>query len=185
MKSNKGQAAIEFLTTYGWSFVILAAVLGLMGYFGVTSMGDRLPSQCAFDEAFSCSAYVAQTDGSFAFELVNQESHEINISKVLCIFPNSGEGLLLNFSEESEHTLARGENQTISCNHTSLGDLSLRKKDRFIAKIIYHDNSPGALPDIATVDIVSDVSSDRSIFDEYYDLPALSCTSCRSAWPIS
>lgn len=170
MRSKRAQTAIEFLTTYGWSFVVLASVLGLMGYFGVISMGDRLPSQCSFDESFLCSAYIAQNDGSFAFEVINQESREINITKVLCIFPRSDEALLINLSS-NEYTLARGDNITISCDHSDLGSNSLKvnKKDHFQAKIIYHDNIQGSLPDIATAEIVSDTVSDKTIYNNYYD----------------
>ncbi|MBN1175078.1 hypothetical protein JXA48_00385 [Candidatus Woesearchaeota archaeon] len=178
MKSKRAQAAIEFLTTYGWSFIILVAILGLMGYFGVTNIGDRLPSQCSFDEAFLCSAYIAQSDGSFSFEIVSQLSGEINITKVLCIFPRSDEGVLINLSDSTPYTLARGDNITVSCDYTTLGvgDLGLKKKDRFQAKIIYEDNVAGSLPDLATAEIVSDVSSDRTVYDTYYNTPgAISC----------
>lgn len=170
MKSKRAQAAIEFLTTYGWSFIIIVAVLGLMGYFGVTNMGDRLPSQCSFDEAFLCTAYVAQTDGSFAFEIVSQLSGEINISKVLCIYPRVDTGGLINLSDTAEYTLGRGDNVTISCDYTLIdaAGIGLGKKDRFQVKIIYHDNVEGSLPDLATGEIISDVSSDRTVYNDYY-----------------
>ena len=186
---RQAQAAIEFLTTYGWSLLALSAVLGVMAYFGVFSADARVPSQCAFDEAFECTAYIAQEDGSFAFELVSQVSGEVNISKVLCEFPRSDKGVLINLSEgDLEYTLARGDNITISCDYTLLDSdgLGLRKKDRFQAKIIYHDNVAGSLPDIATADIVSNVVTDRSDYNDYYDVfGSIRCDdySCRD-WDI-
>lgn len=34
-KNNKGQAALEFITTYGWAFLIILFSFGVLAYFGV------------------------------------------------------------------------------------------------------------------------------------------------------
>lgn len=189
MRSKRAQAAIEFLTTYGWSFIIIVAVLALMGYFGVTNIGDRLPSQCSFDKSFLCTSYIAQTDGSFAFEIVSQLSGEINITKVLCIFPRVNNGILINLSS-NPYTLARGDNITISCDYPSMyaEGIGLGKKDRFQVKVIYKDNIVGSLPNLATGEIISDVSADRTIYDNYYQIfgSSINCNdyNCKS-WDTS
>ena len=36
MKQNKkSQAALEFLTTYGWAFLVILIMIGALAYFGV------------------------------------------------------------------------------------------------------------------------------------------------------
>jgi len=33
--NKKGQAALEFLTTYGWAFLVILIMIGALSYFGV------------------------------------------------------------------------------------------------------------------------------------------------------
>jgi hypothetical protein len=77
--------------------------------------------------------------------------------------------LLINLTN-NEYTLSRGDNITISCDYTAfgIGGLGLKRKDRFQAKIVYHDNVDGSLPDLATAEIISDVSVERDSYDTYY-----------------
>lgn len=35
MKNKKGQVAMEFLLTYGWSFIMILMMIGALVYFGV------------------------------------------------------------------------------------------------------------------------------------------------------
>ena len=32
---RRGQAALEFLTTYGWAFLVILVMIGALAYFGV------------------------------------------------------------------------------------------------------------------------------------------------------
>ena len=44
-KSQKSQAALEFLTTYGWAFLIIILMIGTLSYFGVINP-KLLPERC-------------------------------------------------------------------------------------------------------------------------------------------
>lgn len=46
MKSNKSQAAMEFLMTYGWAILIVLIAIGALAYFGVL-IPDRYLSEWA------------------------------------------------------------------------------------------------------------------------------------------
>jgi len=46
--SNKGQAAMEFLMTYGWAIIIVLAAIGALAYFGVLSPQKLLPDRTTF-----------------------------------------------------------------------------------------------------------------------------------------
>ena len=65
-RSSKGQAAIEFLTTYGWMFMIVLVVSGGLVYFGFTGGKDNIPSSCRFDSIFECKSYFAHESGDYA-----------------------------------------------------------------------------------------------------------------------
>ena len=53
----KGQAALEFLTTYGWAFLIILIMIGTLAYFGILSPSKLLPNRCNFGAELGCSDY--------------------------------------------------------------------------------------------------------------------------------
>ncbi|HJX06290.1 MAG TPA: hypothetical protein VJ461_06280 [Candidatus Nanoarchaeia archaeon] len=59
---KKGQAAMEFLMTYGWAILVVLAAIGALAYFGVLSPDRFLPSKCMISGGFSCVEY--KLDGS-------------------------------------------------------------------------------------------------------------------------
>lgn len=50
----KSQAALEFLTTYGWAFLVILIMIGTLAYFGILSPGRLLPDRCNFGAEISC-----------------------------------------------------------------------------------------------------------------------------------
>ncbi len=46
--SERGQAAIEFLTTYGWALLVIAIVLVALGWLGVFSPQNIIQDYCSF-----------------------------------------------------------------------------------------------------------------------------------------
>lgn len=57
MNMKKGQAAMEFLMTYGWAILVVLAAIGALAYFGVLSPDKFLPDKCTASPPFSCSSY--------------------------------------------------------------------------------------------------------------------------------
>ena len=51
---KKSQAALEFLTTYGWAFLIILIMIGALAYFGILSPSKVLPNRCSFGTEFTC-----------------------------------------------------------------------------------------------------------------------------------
>jgi len=51
---RKAQAALEFLTTYGWAFLVILIMIGALAYFGVLNPGGLLPARCTFSPEISC-----------------------------------------------------------------------------------------------------------------------------------
>ena len=52
---RKSQAALEFLTTYAWAFLVIIIMVGALAYFGVLSPSKLLPDRCNFGSEISCN----------------------------------------------------------------------------------------------------------------------------------
>lgn len=61
-KDKRGQAAMEFLITYGWAILAAIVAIGVLAYF-LVSPGRYVPSQCTLNAPFSCNAGTANTSG--------------------------------------------------------------------------------------------------------------------------
>ncbi len=54
---KNGQAAMEFLMTYGWAILVVLAAIGALAYFGVLSPDKFLPEKCTANPPFACTQY--------------------------------------------------------------------------------------------------------------------------------
>lgn len=59
--AKRGQAALEFLATYGWAFIVILIVIGALAYFGVTAPQRLLPDRCNLGAEFNCINYQVDT----------------------------------------------------------------------------------------------------------------------------
>ena len=65
--NKKGQAAMEFLMTYGWAILVVLAAIGALAYFGVLSPDRFMPSKCMVSGGFSCIEFkMAKADPTSA-----------------------------------------------------------------------------------------------------------------------
>jgi len=62
---KKGQAAMEFLMTYGWAILAAIIAIGVLAYFGVFSPGKYMPNACTLNAPFGCDDYKVNTTGVF------------------------------------------------------------------------------------------------------------------------
>ncbi|MEK6943074.1 MAG: fibrinogen-like YCDxxxxGGGW domain-containing protein [Nanoarchaeota archaeon] len=60
---KKSQAALEFLTTYGWAFLIILIMIGALSYFGILSPSKLLPNRCNFGPEIGCVDYSISSNG--------------------------------------------------------------------------------------------------------------------------
>lgn len=63
MDRKRGQAALEFLATYSWAFIVILVVIGAMAYFFVSSPGDLLPERCQFSSELECQNHYVGSNG--------------------------------------------------------------------------------------------------------------------------
>ena len=74
MTQRRGQAALEFLSTYGFAFLLILVMIGALSYFGVLNPKGLVPDRCVAPAEFSCADYRVQTNagaGSMTIVLIN------------------------------------------------------------------------------------------------------------------
>ncbi len=54
---RKGQAAMEFLMTYGWAILVVLVAIGALAYFGVLSPQKFLPESCTLVPGLGCDDF--------------------------------------------------------------------------------------------------------------------------------
>ena len=59
---RKSQAALEFLTTYGWAFLLILVMIGGLNYFGVLDPSNLTPQSCVASDGWICKEYNANSD---------------------------------------------------------------------------------------------------------------------------
>ena len=57
MVNRKGQAAMEFLMTYGWAILVVLVAIGALAYFGVLNPSRFLPRSCTIGPGFGCDDF--------------------------------------------------------------------------------------------------------------------------------
>ena len=80
-KEVKSQAALEFLTTYAWAFLVMLLTIGALYYFGIFDFQKFLPQKCIFPSQFECIDFSFIED-EVRLRLVNNLGEEINVNSI-------------------------------------------------------------------------------------------------------
>ena len=149
---RRAQVALEFLTTYGWMFLVVGAVFGAMAYFGVGNLRDSVPVRCDFGFDFNCGAVYANESGTFVVQLKNTQAKGVYLNRTICQFPSIDDRILNTYTDEY---VPAGQDIVLECDPALLGeDVILTSKQLFNMKVIYEYNESGALPNIANGELV-------------------------------
>ncbi len=81
MQNKKGQAAMEFLMTYGWAILAAVIAIGVLAYFGVFSPGKYTSGSAVVNPPFYANAWNVKTTG-ITLELTNNGGEDYNISAI-------------------------------------------------------------------------------------------------------
>ena len=82
-KNSKGQAAFEFLTTYGWAFLVILIMVGTLAYFGILTPGNVLPDRCNFGAEFQCLNFqFSDTADTFRLRLKNGIGESADVQSI-------------------------------------------------------------------------------------------------------
>jgi len=113
---KKGQAAMEFLMTYGWAILVVLAAIGALAYFGVLSPDRFLPEKCTLPSGVACLDF---TGTSTLVTLVIQNSAGFDMQNVAVAINSSVTNGNFGCTQATGTTLVDGQKDTFSC--TSLG----------------------------------------------------------------
>ncbi len=67
-QARKGQAAFEYLVTYGWAFIVIIGAIAVLAYFGFLNPQRYIPNNCDFGEQLKCVDFL----------IVNQTAPNVN-----------------------------------------------------------------------------------------------------------
>ena len=80
MSMNKrGQAALEFLMTYGWAILVVLVVIGALAYFGVLNPSILLPEKCTLTTGLACKDH--QIDSNI-FDAISPAARQVALGLV-------------------------------------------------------------------------------------------------------
>lgn len=77
----KGQAAMEYLTTYAWALMALLIIMGGIAYFGFGSINDYIPQSCDFPEPLLCEDFFV-SESEISLLLTNTGTDDLLFSKM-------------------------------------------------------------------------------------------------------
>jgi hypothetical protein len=78
--NRKGQAAMEFLMTYGWAILVVIAAIAALAYFGVLDPARLLPERCQFPAGMDCIDKASITTTTVTLALRNNQGFPITVS---------------------------------------------------------------------------------------------------------
>ena len=82
MYQRRGQAAMEFLITYGWAILAAIVAIGVLAYF-LSSPGRLTANSCSVAAPFNCNAgLVSIASNNVQLELRNGGGEDYNITSV-------------------------------------------------------------------------------------------------------
>ena len=123
-KDKKGQAAMEFLMTYGWAILVVLAAVAALAYFGVLSPDRFMTEKCTMPSGIACLDFKSTGSG---FDVVLQNSAGFDMQNITVGM--DGTGCVAN-NTAGANTLTNGQKDTfsVSCSPSSgkfKGDVNL------------------------------------------------------------
>ncbi len=84
---KRGQAATEFLMTYGWIVLVALLIIGALNFIGVFDAKAMLPEKCELQQRLICKGHkIVANDGGINghinLDLLNGMGHDIVIKKI-------------------------------------------------------------------------------------------------------
>ncbi|MEM3838955.1 MAG: hypothetical protein QXF01_00005, partial [Candidatus Micrarchaeaceae archaeon] len=86
------QAAIEYLTTYGWALAIIAVAAALL-YMFVLAPSNSVPTECNFNSGVYCKEAILKSSSNSSyifFIFANQQQYPIASPQVTVNMENTG-----------------------------------------------------------------------------------------------
>ena len=138
MHNKKSQAALEFLTTYAWAFLVILIMVSALAYFGVLNPSKLLPDRCNFGSEVSCDKNrmkVDKSDTGPTMALTNNFGTAVTIKTIRIINSNTGSGCT-GTTPADDTDWPSGSSITLTA--TGCGTLIENEKIKFSVEIDYY-----------------------------------------------
>jgi hypothetical protein len=167
MRNKRGQAAMEFLMTYGWAILVVLIAIGALAYFGVLNPGRFLPASCTLSPGVSCDDFLVNegitgtNDNTITLNLRNGMGDDLGGVNITVTEPDGGTTLCTlvctsasGCSGSDNNTMPDGElTSWTSATCTTVGTAG----SRFKADIVFNYEGTGGLNHSKTGSITTQV----------------------------
>ncbi len=118
---KRGQAALEFLMTYGWAILVVLVAIGALAYFGVLRPEKMLPEKCVIStgSGLFCDDYSA-SGTTVTLKIKNMLSETVNITAIT--LTATGETCLASTSVPKSISADNSSTFDIPCSTLVAGD---------------------------------------------------------------
>ncbi len=76
--NKRGQAAMEFLMTYGWAILVVLVAIAALAYFGVLSPARFLPERCLLAPGLACLDHSVSAASGVSLVVQNSLGYDLN-----------------------------------------------------------------------------------------------------------
>ncbi len=148
---NKAQAALEFLTTYAWAFLVIIIMIGALAYFGVLSPSKLLPDRCNFGPEAGCNKNTMVVDNvndnTLTMRLENNAGTPLTVTSATVTTDVTTAGTctaqinnaaIVNFAWASDTSI------TFNADCTTGTSLVAKEKIKFSIEINYYPTAAGS-----------------------------------------
>lgn len=119
---KKGQAAMEFLMTYGWAILAAIIAIGVLAYFGVFSPGQYVTGSAIVNPPFYANAWAVSETGGVTVELRNNGGETYNITAVDITVNSPSGATCTGITPGTDLDAGALQQFTLSCSGISEGD---------------------------------------------------------------
>jgi uncharacterized protein (UPF0333 family) len=146
--NKKGQAAMEFLMTYGWAILAAVIAIGVLAYFGVFSPGKYAVGSTTVTPPFYANAWNVQADtgsgsSGVVLELKNNGGEDYNVTSITV----SGCG---SYTTPTTISTSTAEAFTVNCSST------LTEGDSFKGDITIIYRKSGSSVDLSSTGTIAE-----------------------------
>lgn len=111
MKNKKGQAAVEFLTTYGWALMAILILLGALAYFDLFDRDRYVGEGCDTGAQLQCLESTMSEDGVLRLNVRNNYALNVTVENIHIRIDNE------EYTDNPNVVIERGESGIVEYDH--------------------------------------------------------------------
>ncbi|MGC8923779.1 MAG: hypothetical protein ACP5KJ_01135 [Candidatus Micrarchaeia archaeon] len=147
---EKGQAAMEYLMTYGWALLVVVLVLGALIYLQVLNPQARLQDTCTLPIGWDCKVESLKGDGTLTLKITNQQPVQVvNVAVVYVLGSGTQnlEELFRGVDSKDSKTLSPGQSDLFTYKISGFGTNTKQVGDAVSGEVILRYKEAGSTVD--------------------------------------